>query len=73
MAQGKGLLALNQRDRDRLKELHGVMRGQQELRGAAQHLGLSVRQARRLLKRVSTDSGGVVRIGGSRSGSGPWR
>ena len=72
MAQGKGLLALNQRDRDRLKELHGVMRGQQELRGAAQHLGLSARQARRLLKRVAEegDQGVVHRLRGRCSNRG---
>ena len=55
MEQGEGLLALSQRDRDRLRELHGVIRGQQGLRDAAEHLGLSTKQARRLLERVAEE------------------
>jgi hypothetical protein len=33
---GEDVLALNQQDRDRLKELHGVVRGQQK--GQEHHL-----------------------------------
>jgi len=55
MWQGEELLALSQRDRDRLKELHGVIRGQQKLREAAGHLRLSTKQARRLLRRVEEE------------------
>jgi len=70
--QGKGLLALSQRDRDRLKELHGVIRGRQELKDAAQHLGLSTKQARRLLERVSEegDQGVIHRLRGHSSNRG---
>ena len=41
---GEDVLALNQRDRDRLKELHAVIRGRQGVCEAARHLGLSPRQ-----------------------------
>jgi DNA-binding Lrp family transcriptional regulator len=72
MEQGEGLLALSQRDRDRLKELHGVMRGQQRLRDAAEHLGLSTKQARRLLERVAEegDQGVIHRLRGQPSNRG---
>ena len=52
---GEDVLALNQRDRDRLKELHGVIRGRQKVCEAARHLGLSRRQTRRLVRRVERE------------------
>jgi hypothetical protein len=72
MWQGEELLALSQRDRDRLKELHGVIRGQQNLREAARHLRLSTKQARRLLRRVEEegDRGVIHRLRGRRSNRG---
>jgi hypothetical protein len=76
MEQGEGLLALSQRDRDRLKELHGVIRGQQRLRDAARHLGLSTKQARRLLERIveEGDQGVIHRLRGRSSNRGiPFR
>jgi hypothetical protein len=45
---GEDVLALNQEDRDRLKELHAVVRGRPKVREAAWHLGVSPRQVRRL-------------------------
>jgi DNA-binding Lrp family transcriptional regulator len=72
MEQGEGLLALSQRDRDRLKELHGVIRGQQGLTDAAGHLGLSTKQARRLLERIveEGDQGVIHRLRGRSSNRG---
>jgi Helix-turn-helix domain len=66
---GEGVLALNQRERDRLKELHAVRRGRQSVGEAARHLGLSRRQTRRLLRRVERegDRGVVHRLRGRRS------
>ena len=63
---GEDVLALNQRDRDRLKELHAVIRGRQGLVEAARHLGLSRRQARRLVRRVERegDRGVIHRLRG---------
>ena len=63
---GEDLLALSQRDRDRLKELHGVIRGRQTLCEAARHLGLSRRQTRRLVRRVERegDKGVLHRLRG---------
>lgn len=52
---GGDVLALNQRDRDRLKELHAVIKGRQKLGEAAKHLGLSRRQTRRLVRRVERE------------------
>ena len=52
---GEDVLALNQRDRDRLKELHAVIKGRQKLGEAAKHLGLSRRQTRRLVRRVERE------------------
>jgi transposase len=52
---GEDVLALNQRDRDRLKELHAVIKGRQKLGEAAKHLGLSRRQIRRLVRRVERE------------------
>jgi hypothetical protein len=52
---GEDVLALNQRDRDRLKELHAVIKGRQKLGEAAKHLGLSRRQTRRLVGRVKRE------------------
>ncbi len=66
---GEDVLALNQRDRDRLKELHAVVRRQQKVGVAARNLGLSSRQVRRLVKRlrVEGDRGVVHRLRGRRS------
>jgi hypothetical protein len=52
---GEDVLALTQQDRDRLKELHAVIRGRQTVSEAAGHMGLSRRQARRLLRRVERE------------------
>jgi transposase len=62
-------LALNQRDRDRLKELHAVIRGRLRLSEAARHLGLSRRQTRRLVRRVERegDRGVLHRLRGRTS------
>jgi Transposase and inactivated derivatives len=66
---GEDVLALNQQDRDRLKELHAVVRGQQKVGEAARHLGLSPRQVRRLVRRVKRegDRGIIHRLRGRRS------
>lgn len=45
-------MALSQQERDRLKEIHGVLRGQLRIREAAERLGLSQRQVKRVLRRV---------------------
>jgi DNA-binding Lrp family transcriptional regulator len=45
-------MAFSQGERDRLRELHGVLSGQLKQREAARRLGLSVRQVRRLCRRV---------------------
>jgi len=52
---GEDVLALNQRDRDRLRELHAVVRRQQKVGDAARHLALSPRQVRRLVRRLRRD------------------
>jgi len=58
---GEDVLALTQRDRDRLKELHAVTRRRQTVGEAARHMGLSRRQARRLLRRLEREGDrGVV-------------
>ena len=63
---GEDVLALNQRDRDRLKELHAVVRGQQQVGEASRHLGLSPRQVRRLVRRLRRegDRGVIHRLRG---------
>ena len=63
---GEDVLALNQRDRDRLKELHAVVRGQQKVGEASRHLGLSPRQVRRLVRRLRRegDRGVIHRLRG---------
>lgn len=53
--RGEGFLPLSQRDRDRLKELHGVIKGRVRVCEAAGHLGLSRRQTRRLARRVERE------------------
>lgn len=59
--QREDRLALSQKERDRLKEIHGVIRGRLKAAEAAAHLGLSRRQVRRLVKRVKRQGdGGVV-------------
>ncbi len=66
---GEDVLALTQRDRDRLKELHGVIRRRQTVAEAAEHMGVSRRQARRLLRRLERegDRGILHRLRGRRS------
>jgi len=63
---GEDVLALNQQDRDRLKELHAVVRGQQKVGEAARHLELSPRQVRRLVRRLRRegDRGVIHRLRG---------
>ena len=65
MAEG-GFLALNERDRDRLKELHALIRGHIGTSEAAERLRLTARQVRRLAKRVRAegDRGVVHRLRG---------
>ena len=57
---GEDVLALNQRDRDRLKELHAVIRGRQKVGEAARHLRLSPRQVRRLVRRLKREGDHAV-------------
>ena len=59
-------IELSQRERDRLKGLHEVQRRQLRQREAAERLGLSVRQVRRLLRRVRRegDRGLIHRLRG---------
>jgi hypothetical protein len=66
---GEDVLALNQRDRDRLKEIHAVVRGRQTVCEVARHLGLSRRQTRRLVRRVERegDRGVIHRLRGRSS------
>ena len=66
---GEDVLALTQRDRDRLKELHAVIRGRQSVSEAARHMRMSRRQARRLLRRLEGegDRGVIHRLRGRRS------
>ena len=66
---GEDVLALTQRDRDRLKELHAVIRRRQSVAEAARHMGVSRRQARRLLRRLERegDRGVIHRLRGRRS------
>ena len=49
---GEDVLALNQQDRDRLKELHAVIKGRQKVGEAAKHLGLKSDGTGRLVRRV---------------------
>jgi transposase len=58
---GEERIELRQRDRDRLKVLHEVERGHLKQVEAAQRLGLSPRQVRRLERRVEAEGdGGLV-------------
>jgi len=59
-------LEMSQRDRDRLKVLHGVIQGERLQKEAARLLRLSVRQVRRLVGRLkeSGDRGIVHRLRG---------
>jgi len=63
---GEDVLALNQQDRDRLKEIHAVIRGRQRVGEAGRHLSLSRRQTRRLVRRVERegDRGVIHRLRG---------
>lgn len=65
----EGVLALSQRDRDRLRELHALVRRELRSGQVAQRLGLSTRQVRRLAKRVRAegDSGVIHRLRGRAS------
>jgi len=51
----EGVLSLTQKDRDRLKELHALVRGQLRSGQVAQRLGLTSRQVRRLAKRIRAE------------------
>jgi transposase len=54
-------IEMSQRERDRLKVLHGIEQGQFTQAKAAQLLGLTVRQVRRLQERLDEDGdGGLV-------------
>src|SRR6202790_983982 len=54
-------IEMSQRERDRLKVLHGVQQGKYTRSKAAQLLGLTVRQVRRLLQRLADEGdGGLV-------------
>jgi len=66
---GEDVLALTQRDRDRLKELHAVIRRRQTVAEAARHMRVSGRQARRLLRRLERegDRGVIHRLRGRAS------
>src|SRR3990172_8676408 len=59
-------IALSQRERDRVRVLHEVERKHLRQREAAQRLGLSARQVRRLLRRVKRegDRGLIHRLRG---------
>ncbi len=59
-------LEMSQRDRDRLKVLHGVIRKERLQKEAARLLRLSVRQVRRLVGRLkeSGDRGLIHRLRG---------
>jgi DNA-binding Lrp family transcriptional regulator len=63
---GEDVLALTQRDRDRLKELHAVIRKRQTMAEAARHMGVSRRQARRMVRRLERegDRGVIHRLRG---------
>src|SRR5205809_490544 len=50
--QQKDRIEMSQRERDRLKVLHGVKEGQYTQAKAAELLGLTVRQVRRLQERL---------------------
>jgi hypothetical protein len=51
--RGEDRLALSQKERDRLREIHAVIRRGLKTGEAAAHLGLSRRQVRRLIQRVT--------------------
>jgi Homeodomain-like domain len=67
--QDGGRIEMSQRERDRLKVLHGVQQGQFTQAKAAQLLGLTVRQVRRLQERHQQlgDAGLVHRLRGKPS------
>jgi DNA-binding Lrp family transcriptional regulator len=62
-------VAFSQKERDRLKELHGVLCGELKQREAAKRLGLSVRQVKRLCRRIKKmgDKGVIHALRGRRS------
>jgi DNA-binding Lrp family transcriptional regulator len=62
-------VAFSQEERDRLKELHGVVFGQLKQKEAARRLGLSPRQVRRLCRRIKKmgDKGVIHALRGRRS------
>lgn len=67
--QQEDRIEMSQRERDRLKVLHGVQQGQFSQAKAAQLLGLTVRQVRRLQQRLAADgdAGLVHRLRGQPS------
>src|SRR5258708_38308472 len=62
-------VAFSQEERDRLKELHGVVSGQLKQKEAAKRLELSPRQVRRLCRRIKKmgDKGVIHALRGRRS------
>jgi DNA-binding Lrp family transcriptional regulator len=62
-------VAFSQKERDRLKELQGVLSGQLKQKEAAKRLGLSVRQIKRLCRRIRRmgDQGVIHALRGRRS------
>src|SRR5215467_10122479 len=62
-------IEMSRRDRDRLKVLHGVIQGERGQKEAARLLRLSVRQVRRLVKRIKAggDQGLIHRLRGRAS------
>src|SRR6516164_9060451 len=59
-------LEMSQRDRDRLKVLHGVIQGERRQKEASRLLRLSVRRVRRLVRRLreAGDRGIIHRLRG---------
>jgi transposase len=57
---GEDRLAMSQRERDRLKVLHEVGKGQLTQRAAARQLDVSERQVRRLLAKLKVNGDGSV-------------
>jgi len=59
-------LEMNQRERDRLKVLHGVIQGERSQKEAARLLRLTTRQVRRLVRRIEAegDQGLIHRLRG---------
>jgi hypothetical protein len=65
-------IEMSRRERDRLKVLDGVLRGERPQKEAARLLGLTVRQVRRLVRRIEVlgDGGLIHRLRGRPSNRG---